>query len=63
MLTLFEAKLAKVKLPNETKYYMDEDELQSLRIKIRQINSMIVRLQTLEKSLTRIATTYLKTNV
>lgn len=49
VITKLETKLAKVLLPEDTKYYLDEDELKNIRNKIRQMNALIIRLQELEK--------------
>jgi len=55
LLSKFEAKLAKVKLPAETRLFLDENELSNLRNKIRTINAQIARLHKIEKSLLSIA--------
>lgn len=44
-------KLNKISLPDQTRYYMDEDELRNLRNKIRQMNALITTLQELEKKI------------
>lgn len=49
VVTEVNARLNKVLLPKETKYYLGEDELLSLRNKIRQMNALLVRMQNLEK--------------
>ena len=51
VITSISDKLSKVYLPNESKYYLDETELQNMRKKIGQMNSMLIRLQNLEKTI------------
>lgn len=51
VVTTLNDKLNKITLPDDTRYYMGEEELRNLRNKIRQMNSLIVKLEDLEKTI------------
>jgi len=51
VVTELETKLNKVYLPEDTKYYLDEDELRDLRNKIRQLNAILIRMSSLESTI------------